>query len=386
MIFKQSTITNYQFFMVDSTDSISGKTGLTPVVTLSKDGAAFGAAAGAITEVGLGWYNVALTIVDTGTLGSLTLHATATGADPCDPPVNQVCLDLPGATVSSVTGNVAGSVASVVGNVGGNVVGSVASVTAGVTLAASAVQAIWNALTSALTTTGSIGKLLVTNVDAAISSRLATSGYTVPPTAAAIATAVWDALTSALTTIGSIGLRLATDIDAAISTRLASGSYTAPDNSGIAAIKAKTDNLPAAPASEGNVTAVGNAVVAVGNAVVSVSDQVTAVQTTADAIQVQTDNLPPNPAAVIFKINTAYPNFVFPMQDSNGNPVTGLTVTAIRTIDGAATAACANAPTEVGNGFYKISLAASDLNGNNIAFLFTGAGAVPLKFSGMTEA
>lgn len=56
----------------------------------------------------------------------------------------------------------------------------VASVTAGVTLAASAVQAIWDALTSALTTVGSIGKLLVTNIDAAISSRIATSGYTAP--------------------------------------------------------------------------------------------------------------------------------------------------------------------------------------------------------------
>ena len=36
-------------------------------------------------------------------------------------------------------------------------------------------QAIWDALTSALTTVGSIGKLLVTNVDALISSRFATS-------------------------------------------------------------------------------------------------------------------------------------------------------------------------------------------------------------------
>jgi len=39
-------------------------------------------------------------------------------------------------------------------------------------------------------------------------------------------------------------------IDAAISSRLAAGSYTAPDNSSIAAIKAKTDNLPASPANE----------------------------------------------------------------------------------------------------------------------------------------
>ncbi len=60
--------------------------------------------------------------------------------------------------------------------------GAVASVTAAVTvgtnndktgygLSAAAVQAIWDALTSALTTVGSIGKLLVTNIDALISSR-----------------------------------------------------------------------------------------------------------------------------------------------------------------------------------------------------------------------
>ncbi len=38
-----------------------------------------------------------------------------------------------------------------------------------------------------------------------------------------------------------------------INTRLAATNYTAPDNAGISAVKAKTDNLPAAPAVEGNV-------------------------------------------------------------------------------------------------------------------------------------
>lgn len=74
-------------------------------------------------------------------------------------------------SVTGAVGSVTGAVGSVTGNVGGNVVGSVASVTAGVTLAASAVQAVWDALTSALTTVGSIGKLLVDNINATISSR-----------------------------------------------------------------------------------------------------------------------------------------------------------------------------------------------------------------------
>lgn len=70
---------------------------------------------------------------------------------------------------------------------------------------------------------------------------------------------------------------------------------------------------------------------------------------------------------------TAYP---FLMTDStNHAPATGLTVTATRSIDGAAFGACANAVTEVSNGWYKITLAAADLNGNTIALKFTATGA-----------
>jgi hypothetical protein len=72
-----------------------------------------------------------------------------------------------GSVTGSVGGNVVGSVGSVVGNVGG----SVASVTAAVAVSATGVSSIWNALTSGMTTTGSIGKLLTTDIDAAISSR-----------------------------------------------------------------------------------------------------------------------------------------------------------------------------------------------------------------------
>lgn len=133
------------------------------------------------------------------------------------------------------------------GNVGGNVTGSVGSVAAGVTLAAGVVQSIWDALTSALTTSGSVGKLLVDNVNATISSRSTyaggdtagtttllsrltstRAGYLDNLSAGAVATAaavtalpqaVWDALTSALTTVGSIGKLLVDRIDAAISSR-----------------------------------------------------------------------------------------------------------------------------------------------------------------------
>lgn len=49
-----------------------------------------------------------------------------------------------------------------------------------------------------------------------------------------------------------IGLGGLENLDAAVSSRLASGSYTAPDNANIGAIKAKTDNLPGSPAAVGS--------------------------------------------------------------------------------------------------------------------------------------
>jgi hypothetical protein len=72
------------FLMVDETDHVTGKTGLSPTVTIRKPGGSFAAPAGAVTEIGNGWYQVAGNATDTDTMGPLALHATATGADPAD--------------------------------------------------------------------------------------------------------------------------------------------------------------------------------------------------------------------------------------------------------------------------------------------------------------
>lgn len=53
---------------------------------------------------------------------------------------------------------------------------------------------VWGSQTAVLNLAGSIGKLLVDNVDAAISSRLAAAGYSAPPSSAANAAAVWQRL------------------------------------------------------------------------------------------------------------------------------------------------------------------------------------------------
>lgn len=138
---------------------------------------------------------------------------------------------------------------------------------------------VWQDLTASadFTTAGSIGKLLATDIDAAISSRysgtppttaaiatavwqdltassdFSTAGsigallktYVVSPTTSAIATAVWQDLTASadFTTVGSIGKLLVTDIDATISSRLATSGYTAPDNADIATIVATTNRF-----------------------------------------------------------------------------------------------------------------------------------------------
>lgn len=82
---QQNQSTYHLFFlMVDSADHITGKTGLTPTVTLSKNGAAFASPAGAITEIGNGQYKLAGNATDENTLGPLMLHASSAGADPKD--------------------------------------------------------------------------------------------------------------------------------------------------------------------------------------------------------------------------------------------------------------------------------------------------------------
>lgn len=93
-----------------------------------------------------------------------------------------------------------------------------------------------------------------------------------------------------------------------------------------------------------------------------------------------------SPAGV--KKNTALNNFEFYMIDSSDDVSgkTGLTVTAERSIDGAAFGACANAVSEVSNGLYKINLAAADLNGDGITLKFTATGANATVITILTKA
>lgn len=75
--------------------------------------------------------------------------------------------------------------------------------------------------------------------------------------------------------------------------------------------------------------------------------------------------------------NVALAGFTFIMVNSSDHvtPATGLTITATRSLDGAAFAACTNSASEISDGAYKIDLAAADLNANTVLLRFTGSGA-----------
>lgn len=79
-----STAYPIPFLMVDALDHQTGMTDLTPSVTISKNGGSFLAAAGAVSEIGNGWYALAGDAADRDTLGELVIHAQAGGADPWD--------------------------------------------------------------------------------------------------------------------------------------------------------------------------------------------------------------------------------------------------------------------------------------------------------------
>lgn len=83
----------------------------------------------------------------------------------------------------------------------------------------------------------------------------------------------------------------------------------------------------------------------------------------------------------MYRKNVAGQYIYFLLLDSAGAVVTGATVTARRGIDGAAQAACTGTITDMGNGQYRMNLSQADTNGDNIGYLFTATGAIPVHFA-----
>ena len=77
---KNTALSNFMFMMIDSSDHVSPKTGLTVSGEFSVDGGAFASMANSVTEVGSGFYKINVDAGETnGTV--VALKFTATGAD-----------------------------------------------------------------------------------------------------------------------------------------------------------------------------------------------------------------------------------------------------------------------------------------------------------------
>lgn len=286
---KQSATANVMVFMADSTDHITGKTGLTLAVTISKDGAAFASITPTVTERGNGWYNVALATGDTGTTGDLVVRATATGADPGERTLNVVAnveADTYGRVGAAAGASISADIAAVKTDTGNNYAivnhasygnaqlvrattpantldvsatgeagldfNNIKDATGAHTLTNITVPTV-TALTNAPSDSTGVTTLL-TRVPSEVAQKahlVNGTGNITPPTNIGI----WDRVDAAVTSRASATDYTTTraakldNLDATVSSRLAASGYTAPDNTSIGLIKAKTDNLPADPAS-----------------------------------------------------------------------------------------------------------------------------------------
>ncbi len=177
--------------MVDSTDHVTGKTALSPTVTISKNGGAFASPFGAVTELSSGWYAIAGNATDRNTIGELLIHATGTGADPLDERYLIVPFDPFDAAA-----------------------------------------------------------LGLSLLDVAVSTRLASASYTAPPTASENADANWDEVLSGHLTAGTAGKALSdasaagTPLDAA-GVRAALGMATPNMDAQFNALPTATENADA---------------------------------------------------------------------------------------------------------------------------------------------
>lgn len=343
-------------------------------------------------------------------------------------------------SVTGAVGSVTGSVGSVTGAVGsvtgavGSVTGSVGSVASGGITAASiatgAIDAdslaadavaeiadgVWDEALSGHTGAGSAGKAVGDVLDdtgtaGVIVASLAANSITASAVATgaidadALATdavneivdQVWDETLgdhvgsgttgAGLTAAGSAGDPWSTSVPGAYGAGTAGYLIGTHINAPIGtvdtvvdAIKAKTDYLPSATAGTA-----GGVFIAGANAATSVSTALTANIT--GNLSGSVGSVTGAIGSVALKKNTALAKFPFVMRDTvNHAPATGLTVTAVRSIDGAAFGAGSlSAVTELGSGVYTVDFAGADLNGATVLLKCTAAGADDLLLTIITN-
>jgi hypothetical protein len=128
-----------------------------------------------------------------------------------------------------------------------------------------------------------LGRAGVENLDAATSTRLPSSSYNAAPSVSDIRTELsvelarigdLPSVPSAASVATAVRTELTelSNLDASVSSRLASASYTAPANSDISAIKIKTDNLPASPAAVSDIPTTAQIATAVEGSLLNEAD------------------------------------------------------------------------------------------------------------------
>ena len=189
-LIKTATTDSVPVLVTDSTGAPVTGAGSAFTATVRRPGAsAYVAGLGTVSEDGNGVYEYTATSAETTIAGSknlLLVHLVSnTSATSFGDASAQIVLDLPGATIVSVSGNVYGNV---YGDVGGKVYGTVGSVVSPVALSTGDETKIASIGLDTPGTTTLLGRFTVGRatgldyLDAAISSRLAASAYAAPPT------------------------------------------------------------------------------------------------------------------------------------------------------------------------------------------------------------
>ena len=116
---------------------------------------------------------------------------------------------------------------------------------------------VWTYLTTNPQLANSFGDAVKTNLTAYTTTRAAkldNLDATISSRSSLIASDIWNYLTSSATVAGSIGKRIADYVDAAVSSRLATSGYTAPDNASIGTILSRADVATSTRASAADYT------------------------------------------------------------------------------------------------------------------------------------
>lgn len=152
------------------------------------------------------------------------------------------------------------------------------------------VDGVLNEALSLHTTTGSVGGVLGTNLDATISSRLATSSYTAPLSSSQTASAVWGALTASYASAGTFGALLGTNLDTTVSSRAATGAQMALTAGAISAVQSGIATSTALATAQADLTAIKGASFTTGDDLHSLKTAISALPSAASiSTQVASD-------------------------------------------------------------------------------------------------